>query len=201
MSNPSANPHGGKTAVAVLCAALLTPQTTWDARRGLEAGYHYQPPMNTRITACIVAIITSIILHPITTHGEEKAAALPKSLPLEVTNPVVKRVKVPGVFSGEKIVFRYFFMVRNNSNKPFSGQVRIQLINKTTGTKSTRKETFKCDIPAGGVANNFFDASTGPERIHGDYSIIGYEFEAKVEEAVVASGKFALTDRFEDLTR
>ncbi|MBK8095053.1 MAG: hypothetical protein IPK32_24565 [Verrucomicrobiaceae bacterium] len=137
-----------------------------------------------------------------------KAAATPSAVSqgtsktaLEVSNIMVKRVKVPGTFFGENIVFRYFFLVENKSKVPFTGQVRIQLINKTTGTNGTAEGTFKCEIVGEGAANSYFDASTGPERFHGEYSIVGYLYEVKVGEDVVAKGKFALTDRFEDTTK
>ena len=97
-------------------------------------------------------------------------------------------------------MFRYFFMVRNNGQSPFRGQIEIKLVHKTNGTNATKRETFACDIESGSVAYNFFDAHTGPERFHGEFGIVGYEYEAKIEEAVVARGKFALTDKFENLS-
>ena len=79
---------------------------------------------------------------------------------ISVQNLIVKRVPV-----GNSTRFRYFFATKNNGDTPFTGNVNIRLL---TRTSSITRADFKCDLPPGIQGVNYIDARTGPERFHAD---------------------------------
>ena len=110
---------------------------------------------------------------------------------IAVTNTIVKRV-------GGK--YRYFFDIRNHSAIPFSGSVRIILLNKRDGITNA-SDTFDATkaIDPGLGTFVYLDAHTGPESVHADASVIRYHYEIIDGQTVGASGTGNITTKLEIL--
>lgn len=84
--------------------------------------------------------------------------------------------------------YRYFFNIKNNDTKPFSGDVNIVVVNAEGD--SVYEETFSTSqplVPSGGTSV-YIDANTGPTSVHGSYGVQTYTYTAKVGDGVVKEG-------------
>lgn len=92
------------------------------------------------------------------------------SVGIEVTNTTVKEV-------GGK--YRWFYDIRNEGENPFSGEVRIEVINGLG--ESVYDRTFMVTDPIyPGVGKSvYFDTSTGPSSIHGEYGVENFRYQIR----------------------
>jgi hypothetical protein len=121
-----------------------------------------------------------------------KAAEIAKEFAkVAVTNTIVKKV-------GGK--YRYFFDIRNHSDLPFTGSVRITLLNKMAGV-SNGGNTFDATKPIqpGLGTFVFLDAYTGPESVHADASIARFNYEILDANNVVSQSSGSITTTLEIL--
>lgn len=90
-----------------------------------------------------------------------------------VMSLVVKRIKASSIGG----TFRYFFSVRNYEAVEWSGTVKIRLVaqNRIKG----KEGEFKLIVHPNGSASGYFDASTGPPELHGEYGVTSFEVAAK----------------------
>lgn len=110
---------------------------------------------------------------------------------INVTSQIVKKI------DGK---YRYFFDVRNNDTKPFTGVVIIRPKTKEgTNLGPTPFETTKPIAPSLGESV-YTDLNTGPVAIHGNYGCSAFDYEVKVNGKIVKQGGGQITDKFEDLT-
>ncbi|MCP4572585.1 MAG: hypothetical protein GY838_09575 [bacterium] len=86
---------------------------------------------------------------------------------VEVTNGLIEDI------GGE---YRYFFDIRNFSNREFNGVVKIVLDNNQPHTINGRETFRKLGVPPGLSRRVYIDAYTGPRTVHGDWSVVGYRY-------------------------
>jgi len=112
---------------------------------------------------------------------------------VKVTSLIVKKV------DGK---FRYFFDIRNYTDKPFEGAVELVLHNKMEGvTNGSESFATKQPIQSGLGTVVFFDAFTGPSSVHGDASVVAFSYTVTIDGAAVFSGAARISDKLEDLNQ
>ncbi len=131
------------------------------------------------------------------------ATPTPKPTTKVEVKPVVEKVKVEVTSVIVKKVdkkYRYFFDIRNNDTKDFEGSVTISLYNNEYKTP-LGKRTFETQRPIKpGLGDTvYFDASTGPVRVHGDLGIVKFTYQVKIGNDEVNSGEGAISEKFENL--
>lgn len=84
--------------------------------------------------------------------------------------------------------YRYFFNIKNNDTKSFTGDVKIVVINAEGDF--VYDDTFSTSQPlvSGGGTSVYIDANTGPTSVHGSHGVQTYSFTAKVGAEVVKTG-------------
>jgi hypothetical protein len=126
-----------------------------------------------------------------TKNVEVKQETPVEPMQIDVTSQIVKKV------SGK---YRYFFDIRNNDSKDFSGSVHITLYNEKQSSP-LGEDTFDTTAPIApkmGSSVNF-DINTGTVSEHGEFGITKYKYEVKVDNKVVKSGEGKISDKLENL--
>lgn len=122
------------------------------------------------------------------TPAPEVVQATAEPMEIEVTSQIVK------VVGGKH---RYFFDIRNQDDKSFSGSVKIELV----GTDGNRiyEDTFTTNQPIqpGVGTSQFVEASTGPRSVHGDSGVVSYRYTVSVGSSVVKTGEGTISTKFE----
>ncbi|HEX8279722.1 MAG TPA: hypothetical protein VF540_13550 [Segetibacter sp.] len=103
----------------------------------------------------------------------------PENIKVVVSSQVIKKVDNK---------YRYFFDIRNNDTKDFSGDVKIQMFNEK-GTL-LGSNTFSTKQPISPNLGNsvYIDANTAPLDIHTELGITKFKYEIKTDGKVVGSG-------------
>lgn len=109
----------------------------------------------------------------------------------EVVKPVVQPMEVVVTSQTVKSVggkYRYFFDIRNNSERSFAGDVSVDLVNAEGDV--VYGDTFTTNQPIAPSLGTsvYIDANTGPTSVHGVNGIQTYTYEAKVGGQVVKTG-------------
>jgi hypothetical protein len=109
----------------------------------------------------------------------------------EVVKSVVQPMEIAVTSQTVKSVggkYRYFFDIRNNSEKSFAGDVRVDLVNAEGDVVYGDTFTTNQPIAPGLGTSVYIDANTGPTSVHGVNGIQTYTYEAKVNGQVVKTG-------------
>lgn len=122
------------------------------------------------------------------TPAPEVVQATAEPMDVEVTSQIVKVV-------GGK--YRYFFDIRNQDDKPFSGSVKIELVG--TDGKIIYDDTFTTNQPIqpGVGTSQYVEASTGPVSVHGEYGVASFKYTATSNGSTVKTGEEAISNKFE----
>lgn len=115
----------------------------------------------------------------------------PKSIDIEVTSKIIKHV-------GKK--YRYFFDIRNNDDKAFSGTVVIKLYNDDGLILGLESFNTNQSIQPNLGSSVYIDANTGPTSIHGISGITIFKYEVKIDNVVTKSDEGLITDKYEDIS-
>ena len=113
---------------------------------------------------------------------------------IEVTSMIIK--KIDGYY-------RYFFDIRNSSDKDFNGSVEITLftgngVGITSGTYDT--DDLNNGVLAEGLGmTRYMDARTGHTEEFGSYRYVEFSYSVKIDDKVYKVNEDMLTDNFEDL--
>jgi len=92
--------------------------------------------------------------------------------------------------------YRYFFDIRNNDDRPFTGDINIDLIS-AEGKSIYAKDFQNASIDAGIGKSVYIDISTGPVQVHGANGIQTYEYTARVKDDVVKTGSESISTTLE----
>jgi hypothetical protein len=97
---------------------------------------------------------------------------------------------------------RYFFRIRNQDKEPFSGTVKITLL-QIGADNPTWEHSFESTNPTEPISGSvvYLECNTGPVRALGEWGIAAFRYEATVNGLLVASGGAPISDSFEDLSR
>lgn len=111
--------------------------------------------------------------------GSTQQQIASEQIEVAVTSQTIKQI-------GSK--YRYFFDIRNNDSKPFSGDVNVDLINAEGD--SIYDNTFSTNQPiASGLGTSvYFDINTGPTSVHGANGIKTYSYTVKASGQTVKTG-------------
>jgi hypothetical protein len=131
------------------------------------------------IIGCTVYSVSLVIGAFSGGDSEPTPQAVQKQMEIAVSSQSVKEV-------GGK--YRYFFNIINNGSEPFSGDIKIVVVNAEGD--SVYDDTFSTSQPLvpGGGTSVYIDANTGPTSVHGSYGVQTYSFTAKVGGEVVKTG-------------
>lgn len=152
--------------------------------------------------ALAVALLLALAIAP---AGRAEPPVPPKATPVvpaqsagakvTVASQIVKRVMMPGILSGTRPGFRYFFSIQNPGKVAFEGKVLIKVQRREGATN--RSDIFAVSLPPGQSRSVYVDAFTGPEPFGGDYSITGFSYAVNDGPP---SPQIALATQFEDMT-
>jgi hypothetical protein len=110
-----------------------------------------------------------------------------------VTSQIIKKI-------GGK--YRYFFDIRNNDTRPFSGIVKISIFNSVQNNPLAENSfTTKQPIEPELGSSVYFDAFTGPTSVHGANGLSKYKYTVTKDKQVVAEGEDEISKEFEDTTK
>lgn len=94
---------------------------------------------------------------------------------------------------------RYFFSIRNEGKKPFTGDVTILLLNNQPGVVNGQ-ETFvtKSPIQPKGGQFVFVEVETGPVSVHGEWGVKRFRYEVRSSNQIVAKREGDISAKYED---
>lgn len=89
--------------------------------------------------------------------------------------------------------FRYFFNIKNNDTKPFSGDVNIDLINAEGDSIYDKTFSTNQSIASGLGTSVYFDINTGPTSVHGANGVKTYSYTVKADGQTIKTGSGAIS--------
>ena len=97
---------------------------------------------------------------------------------------------------------RYFFSIRNDGKKSFTGDVTIELLNKQPGVVNG-KETFVTESPIQPKGGQFVfvEVETGPVSVHGEWGVKRFRYEVRSSNQIVAKREGEISSKYEDLSK
>ena len=144
----------------------------------------------------VVAAVVCTLSTVTTTQAQipvRRAAPVVKG-PISVENTSIAVGQIPGVFYGTNPGCRYFFEVKNNGPKTFSGKVEITFLSGTSARGAVDK-SFDLTIAPGQKASVSIDSQTSP-AIGNSGLYTGFSFTAF---SVVSEGSESLSTNYDRL--
>ncbi|MFZ1987783.1 MAG: hypothetical protein WAV21_01980 [Minisyncoccia bacterium] len=146
------------------------------------------------ITAIIVVLIFCLVFWQAITSVPKSDTSVPVvAQPVSTQNIVVTSQIVKAV--GGK--YRYFFDIRNEDNKPFSGEVGIEL-DKSNG-EHVYDDSFSTNQPIqpGVGTSQFVETYTGPVSVHGSDGVQTFKYTVKSGGSVIKTGQGTISTKLE----
>lgn len=124
------------------------------------------------------------------TTETQDPTALIQQYDIKVTSQIVKKV-------GNK--YRYFFLITNNSDKDFAGQIDIKGKTGSGIVVVSYSENFNNKPLLSGLGRSVYtDANTAPKHLFGENGTTTYTYTAKMNNQEVAKGDGLITDNYEN---
>ncbi|CAN5692888.1 hypothetical protein BH11PAT2_BH11PAT2_04720 [soil metagenome] len=126
------------------------------------------------------------------------------SIPTSASAPVVAQpVSAQNIVVTSQIVkavggkYRYFFDIRNQDEKPFSGDVKIEL-DKSSG-EHIYDDSFSTSQPIqpGVGTSQFVETYTGPISVHGSDGVETFKYTVSSGGSVVKTGQGTISTKLE----
>lgn len=146
------------------------------------------------ITAIVVVVIFCLVAWQAITSVPKPETSVPVVAEPVSTQDIIVTSQIVKAVGGK---YRYFFDIRNQDDKPFSGEVSIEL-DKPNGER-VYDDSFSTNQPiqAGVGTSQFVETYTGPVSVHGTDGVQTFEYIVKSGGSVVKTGQGTISTKFE----
>ena len=140
------------------------------------------------VTVVFIVIVAQFFSNKKESSPEPTQQTSQGTLNVSVESPIVKYVDKK---------YRYFFYIKNNDTRTFSGDVNIDLI--SAEGRSVYDQTFSTSEPLTSSTSNavYFEANTGPVSVHGTSGIKTFSYTVTINGITVKSGSGDISTKLE----